>query len=207
MMIRSRSSFTRRGLFGIALGALAVFQAPQAHALSTSEAETFVSGVVSELRALVENGTSGAAGAAQFLALLEERSSLDAVGKFAMGLNWREMSDAQKAAYNAAFRSYISQTYQNRFGEYAGEEIVLNGAVDAGRKGVLVKSLLKRPQGQDIVVEWLVSDRSGATLLSDVVFEGVSLAITLRATFGGMVETRGGDIDKFIADLAASKGA
>ncbi|MEL6792104.1 MAG: ABC transporter substrate-binding protein [Pseudomonadota bacterium] len=207
MTNRILTTVTRRAFSGLALSAALVFGGAPAQALSPSEAEVFVEGVVADLRALVENGKSGPEGAAEFLALLEAKASLEAVGKFAVGRTWLEMSDDQRGAYGAAFRNYISQTYQNRFGEYAGEDIVLNGSVDAGRKGVLVKSLLKRPSAESITVEWLVSDRSGETRLSDIVFEGVSLAITLRELFGGMIETRGGDIDRFIADLAASSGA
>lgn len=204
--------FSRRRVFALLAGALATAGAvtaplDKARALEAADAETFVRAIVADLRALIDNGASGAEGAAQFLTLLETKSSLDAVARFAMGRNWLDMSDAQKTAYDAAFRNYISQTYQNRFAEYAGEDITVTGSVDAGRKGVLVKSLLQRPEGEPLVVEWLVSDRGGETRLSDIVFEGVSLAITLRENFGGMVETRGGDIDQFISDLAASAGA
>jgi len=188
-------------------GGLVALKAGAARALGTSDAEAFVTEVLGELRTLVQNGRGGADGAAEFLKLLEQKASIDAVGKFAMGRTWNAMSDSQKAAYQQAFRIYISNTYQNRFGEYAGEDIVVTGSTDAGSKGVLVKSTLKRPSAEDVDLEWLVSDRGGAVKLSDVIFEGVSLAITLRETFGGMVESRNGDIDKFIADLGTSKGA
>ena len=204
---RNAPNATRRGALALGLGAASLSLAAPALALSPSEAEAFVDGVIADLRGIIDGGDAGPAGAARFLALLEEKAAIDAVAKFAMGRSWLDMSGDQQTAYGSAFRTYISQTYQSRFGEYAGEDLIVTGSLDAGSKGVLVKSLLKRPQAEDIVVEWLVSDRSGAVLLSDIVFEGVSLAITLRETFGGMVETRGGDIDRFIADLAASKGA
>lgn len=188
-------------------GALMALAARPAFALNTADAEGFVSSLVEELRALVVNGRSGPEGAAEFLELLERRASVDAVGRFALGRNWREMSDAQKAAFGRAFRSYISNTYQNRFGDYAGEDIVVVGSVDAGKKGVLVKSSLKRPSAADVSLEWLVNDRTGAPLLADIVFEGVSLAISLRETFAGMIESRNGNIDTFIEDLGASAGA
>jgi phospholipid transport system substrate-binding protein len=178
-----------------------------AFALGTSEAETFVTAVLEELRVLIENGRDGPEGAAEFLALLEKRASLDAVGRFAAGRAWRDMTDAQQNAYSTAFRTYISNTYQNRFGEYQGEDIEVAGSSDAGSKGVLVKSILKRPNAESVNVEWLVSDRGDGTRLSDIIFEGVSLAITLRETFGGMIEKRGGNLDQFIADLSVSKGA
>ncbi len=192
------------GAFGVALAGLG---GHAAKALGTSEAEGFVKAIVDDLLILANNGRGGAEGAAEFLALLEQNTALDAVAKFAVGRSWLDMSDAQRAAYAAAFRTYISNTYQNRFGEYSGEVIEVTGSLDVGSKGVLVNSVLKRPSAEDVAVEWLVSDRSGATKLSDIIFEGVSLAVTLRETFGGMIETRGGNIDQFIADLTTSKGA
>lgn len=197
---------TRRGAMALAAGAFAV-GAGRAEALSTTDAESFVSGLIADLRALVKNDRKGAEGAAEFLALLERKSALDTVGRFAVGRAWREMSAAQRDAYQTAFRAYISRTYQKRFGEYGGEDIEVSGSLDAGAKGVLVKSVVIRPSATPIAVEWLVDDRSGGTLLSDIIFEGVSLAITLRETFGGMIEKRQGDIDLFIADLIASQGA
>ena len=198
---------TRRALFGAFASAALLASAPAALALSTSDAEGFVSTVAGELQTLAAAKKGGAAGAAEFLALLERRASLSAVAKFAMGRSWREMSEAQQASYQDAFRGYISRTYQKRFNEYSGEAVDVTGSVDAGRKGVLVKSLLKRPSSSDIAVEWLVSDRGGATRVSDVIFEGVSLAITLREIFAGMLEKRGGDVDQFISDLNVADGA
>lgn len=201
------TGMTRRVAVMAAL-ALAVFaKAGGAAALSTDAAQEFVTGLIAEFRALVQNKRSGAEGAAEFLALLERKSALAPVGRFAMGRAWREMKETQQTAYQDAFRSYISQTYQNRFSEYAGEDISIIGAMDAGQKGILVKSQLLRPSSEPVVVEWLVDDRTGAPLLSDVLFEGVSLAITLRETFGGMLEKRNGDIDRFISDLGTSAGA
>jgi len=52
-------------------------------------------------------------------------------------------------------------------------------------------------------VEWLVSDQPGHPVVADIVIEGVSLLITQREEIGGMLEARGGDVEKLIADLAA----
>lgn len=198
---------SRRGALALACGGFLALRAVRASALSTDDAERFVAGVIEDLRKLINDGRDGAEGAAEFLALLERKSALDAVGKFAVGRTWREMSPAQREAYQKAFRGYISRTYQNRFDEYNGEDIIVSGAVDAGAKGILVKSKLTRASAEPVDLEWLVTDRSGKPLLSDVVFEGVSLAITLRETFGGMLEKRKGDIDAFTMDLGESSGA
>lgn len=197
-------SLTRRA--AIALACAAAVATP-ARALTPAMAEGFIQEILVDLRSLIDSRASGPEGAQRFLDLLEDRAALEQVGKFAMGRVWRDMSPAQQGAYQDAFRGYISRTYMRRFNDYAGEDIVVNGSVDAGQKGVLVKSVLKRPTSEDIAVEWLVTDRLGPPKLADIIFEGVSLSITLRETFGGMIEKRGGDVDQFIADLSASDGA
>ena len=197
------TKFTRRGALALAAGASAAAVAGPVWALDGDQAERFIARVIDDLRALVQGG--GDAG--QFLALLEKNAAVPQVGKFAMGRNWREMSGGQQESYQAAFRGYISRTYAKRFGEYTGQEIAVTGSTDAGRKGVLVKSALKQAGQPDLVIEWLVTDRLGPPKVADVVFEGISLSITLREVFGGMVDKRNGDIDAFIADLNASEGA
>lgn len=197
---------TRRGAIAGSVALMALAAAP-ARALDGAAAETFMKKVVADLRALIDAGASGPEGAARFLELLDARAAVPQVAKFAMGRTWRDMSEAQQTAYQAAFRKYIARTYAKRFGDYAGEDIVIVGSVDAGGKGVLVKSTLKRPQAEDIAVEWLITDRLGPPVIADIVFEGVSLSITLREIFGGMVDERGGDVDRFIADLRDSEGA
>ncbi|MGB0412007.1 MAG: MlaC/ttg2D family ABC transporter substrate-binding protein [Pikeienuella sp.] len=202
------TSFTisrRVALSGI-LGA-AVAPAFPALALGTDEAEAFIKTILGELRELLKEDDAGPEGTAKFLKLLDAKAALPLVGKFAVGRSWREMSEAQRTSFQAAFRNYIAKTYQKRFGDYAGEDILIASSRDLGKKGVLVKSALTRPNGQEFDIEWLVSDRAGPTKLADIVFEGVSLSVTLRELFGGMIEQRGGDIDAFIADLASSEGA
>lgn len=203
----SEETMTRRGAVALLLAAPVAMTATGAAALSVADAESFVQGIIGDLRGLIDADAAGTEGAGRFLALLEEKAALTQVGKFSMGRSWRDMNGAQQDAFQAAFRGYISRTYAKRFNDYSGEDILINGSVDAGRKGVLVKSTLKRPSAQDVAVEWLVTDRLGPPKLADIIFEGVSLSITLREIFGGMVEKRGGDIDRFIADLNASEGA
>jgi len=196
-------NITRRSALSLLAGVSVVALAGRSYALGASDAERFVTTVIEDLRRLVERK----AGSDQFLSLLEAKGAVPQVGKFAMARNWREMSGSQQDAYQAAFRNYISRTYARRFGDYSGEDIIVTGSTDAGGKGVLVKSVLKRPNAQDTTVEWLVTDRLGPLKIADIVFEGISLSITLREVFGGMVDKRNGNIDLFIQDLNTSEGA
>lgn len=189
------------------ISAAMVAPATGAAALTQPDAEEFVRGAISALRGLIDEGAKGEEGAAKFISLLEEKAALPQLGKFAVGRSWRGMTNSQRESYQHAFRTYIARTYAKRFGDYAGEDIEVTGSVDAGRKGVLVKSELVRPSAANIEIEWLVTDRLGPLKLADLLFEGVSLSITMRELFGSMIDKRGGDVDQFITDLAASEGA
>ncbi len=189
---------TRRQSLALTVAALA---ATPARALEPSEAQGFVRALIDEATEIVRRDARGGARPEEFLRFLREKAALQAIARFTMGLNWRDMSDAQRARFVEAFEGYAARVYAARVGDYADQTIEIVGAQDAGRKGVLVRSLLKTPGAQDISVEWLVDDRSGAPQLVDLIAEGVSLSISQREEFAAMVEQRGGDIERFIADL------
>jgi phospholipid transport system substrate-binding protein len=75
--------------------------------------------------------------------------------------------------------------------------------VDAGRKGMLVKTTIQRSGEAPVGVEWLVTDQPGQALIADIIIEGVSLLVTQREEIGGMLEARQGDVEKLITDLSA----
>lgn len=193
-------TITRRA--ALALTAAAIAAAPAA-AIEPPAAEDFVRAVVADFEAILKSEADDAAKTQAFMALFRRTAALPQIGRFAAGQAWREMTDAQKDAYAVAFERYAANAYTRNIGEYRGQTVEVTGSQDAGRRGVLVQSLFNTPGEAPIRVDWLVSDQSGQTLISDVVAEGVSLTIAQREEFAAMLEARGGDIDRFIADLGA----
>jgi phospholipid transport system substrate-binding protein len=188
-----------RGLF---IAGLALAAAPgAARAVGADEAIAFVKDLTADLESILKRATPGEARVGEFLSLFRRTTALSDIGRFTMGLNWRAMNDVQKQRFLDAFERYAARVYVARIGDYKGQTIEVTGAQDVGRKGVLVKSLLKSPGEEDVAVEWLVNDRNGPLQLVDIVAEGVSLAIAQREEFAAMVDRRNGDIDEFIDDL------
>lgn len=186
----------------LALATIASMLAPwQAAALQPAEAEGFVAAIADEMLGIVSKASAGNPRADAFLALFRRVAALEDIGRFTMGQHWRTMSPAQQKSFLEAFERYASRAYTNRIGEYNGQTLEVRGAQDMGRRGVLVRSVLKQPGAQDVAIEWLVSDRNGKPQVVDLVAEGVSLAIAQREEFAAMVERRGGDYDRFISDL------
>ena len=139
--------------------------------------------------------------------IFEERTALPQIARFTAGRNWLRMSDDQQAQFTETFSNYVAFVYAGHFREFKGDiedlraAISVTGVEDAGAKGVLVHSQMRPSQQSEVSIDWLISDRSGKTAISDLIVEGISLAITQREIIGAMLDARGGDVDKLIADM------
>ena len=195
---------TRRSFITAAAsaGALALF-AGGAAALEASAAKAHVEATVTELLAIVQGSGDTGAKARSLETVMESRAAMPQIAQFAAGRAWRDMSDGQKTDFSKAFAGFLSKIYARRFQGYAGETVTVSGTSDEGRKGILVRSMVTQSSGAPVTVEWLVTDRPGRIVIADIVIEGVSLLLTQRDEVAGMLQSRGGDVDRLIADLKA----
>jgi phospholipid transport system substrate-binding protein len=175
-----------------------------AFALSEDEARSHVAMTMEELKAMLRSPSS-AQRAGDLLSIMKSRANLPLIAKFSAGRAWREMTEDQQSRFVTAFSHYVSVTYARRFDDYSGEpEVTVGKTIDAGKKGIIVETPIKAPDGKFVAVEWRVSDRGGRVEIIDLVFEGISLATTQREEIAAMLQKRGGDIERLISDLAAA---
>lgn len=207
MRIDRRNLLNQMGLAVIAGTTLGL--APTlSHALGKDQATAHVEVTINEVSALVDSAGDRASKASRLLAIMERRAAMPQIARFAAGAAWRAMNEDQQARFVTAFKKFVSGVYAGRFQEYASagkssESFKIGDVVDAGRKGMLVKTKILRTGEAPVDVEWLVTDQPGQVLIADIVIEGVSLLVTQREEIGGMLEARRGDVEKLIADLAA----
>ena len=208
-------SIDRRNLLRSAMAglvAVALLLPAAASALTKDEAADFVSATIKDVAALMQSDATSAAKAAELRQIMERRGAMPEIARFVAGTVWRGMSEAQRESFVTAFTGYISGIYARRFQEYAGEAkevaqgemFTLGDVTDAGKKGMLVRTRIQRANEAPVVVDWLVSDSPGKTVIADIVIEGVSLLVTQREEIGSMLEARGGNVDKLIEHLASA---
>jgi phospholipid transport system substrate-binding protein len=207
MRIDRRDLLNRTALAVIA-GATVGLAPALSHALSEDEATAHVQSTIDEILTLVDSPGDNASKAPRLLAIMERRAAMPQIARFAAGIAWRGMNDAQRTRYVAAFGTFLSGVYTGMFQEYAGnrqsgESFKMGRVIDAGRKGMLVKTSIIRTGEAPVVVEWLVTDRPGRVVIADIVIEGVSMLITEREEIGSMLEIHGGNVEMLIADLGA----
>ena len=92
-------------------------------------------------------------------------------------------------------------TYARRLGNYAGEQLVIEGGRALGDRGALVRSRIIRPQGEPLQVEWRVRRTAEGWKIIDVVLQGISMAVTHRSEFTAVIGGHGGRIDGLLKVL------
>ena len=202
LMRIDRRSFLTRTAASLAVGAALLGGAlpSPAEAVTADAAQAHVVATVDDVLALVQAPGTAQSKAPQLRGIMEARASMPQIAQAAAGRTWREMTPEQQARFTDAFTDYVAEIYARRFQEYEGQQIRVSAVRDAGNKGMLVESSVIGG-GAPIIVEWLVSDRSGRVAINDIVIEGVSLVLTQREEIAQMLASRGNDVEQLIAAL------
>lgn len=171
--------------------------ASEASGDNTQKIETFVQQVGDQVIRLLSNKAVGRTQREQaFLGILEKDFAIHSIGKFVLGKHWRHMSKDQKDTYLQYFKKSIARTYAIRFEAYENETFeVLKGktvAPTAGKKNWKVYCHIKKPGKPATEIAWLVVDTPKGPKGMDVFVENVSMSITQRSEYAGIIENGGG---------------
>jgi len=193
---------TRRG-FAIALGAgLTLVAMPNpAAALNAEQAKTLVDKTVADINAIISSGMGEAGMLKDFEKLFANYADVPTIARSALGPAAREASQGQMKQFAKAFQGYISRKYGRRFREFIGGRIEVNDS-KALKSYFEVVSTAYLKGSSPFEVRWHVSDKAGKSLFFNIIIEGVNMLASERTEIGALLDQRGGDLDKLIADMA-----
>ncbi len=137
----------------------------------------------------------------EFRRLLTDGFHLELIGRFVLGRHWRRANDEERAEFQRLFEDYVVASYARQLGNYAGEQLVIQGGRTQGDRGALVSSQITRPQGDPIQVEWRLRRAGDGWRIIDVMVEGISMAVTHRSEFSPVIGSHGGRIDGLLEVL------
>ncbi len=186
----------RGGLLVLAGVALAN-AAPAGGARSAADAGAFVMDLSARaISQLTEPGITEAEKERRFRVLVDEGFDIPAIGKFVVGRYWRAASLAEQQDFLETFKDMMVQRFLPLFGEYAGERIKVSlvRPFATGANIFNVSSVLARPQGEPVKVDWRVLQGDGGYKIVDIVAEGVSIAVTLRSEYTSVLKNNGGSV-------------
>jgi phospholipid transport system substrate-binding protein len=200
-MARTALNWIKGAVFGLVTLVMAV----PALAFDTEEAEQLTTEIIAEMLVFIESDMPLDGKIEEFRLLINDRADLPTIARFALGVAWREASEAQQAAYVDAFDDYIATKYGRQFTRFDGQVMQVISSFDAGRRGIVVTTEVDQRDGSEPVrVEWQFSDRSGSPRIVDIIVEGVSLLSSERQEIGSKLESFRGNLDRLIEALPAS---
>lgn len=193
---------TRRD-FSLGLGASAALAPGMALALSEATAEDLITRLVTDINAVIASGKSESAMYRDFERIFARYSDTSYISAYAMGVDGRRATAAQKRAFSEAFQTYIAQKYGSRFREFIGGRLEVTG-VKQVKKWYEVSTVAFLKGQSPFEVTFLVSNRSGEDLFFNMFIEGINLLLTERTEIGALLDRNGGDINKMITALKAA---
>ncbi len=167
-------------------------------------AETFVQTMANRgLAFLSDDALPADKKAAEFRDLLKDSFDLKTISRFALGRYWRMTTPEQKDEYYRLFVEMIVDVYTVRFGEYNGQKFEVSGSRAISDKDVLVNSQIvsEKSGSSPIEVDWRVRHKNGGYQIIDVMVEGVSMSVTQRSDFAGVIQKGGGKVEALLEHL------
>jgi len=203
-MMTRPARFTRRAALALSGGAVLGAALPRpALAQSAGQARGLVDQAVAEINAAIASRQSEAALLNDFQRIFERYADTAYLAAYALGVDGRSASNAQKSAFAEAFGYYLSRKYGRRFLEFIGGEIIVNDTrpKDSFMEVRCTTVLRGEPPFQ---TDFWVSDRPGRPVFFNLIIEGVNMLLSERTEIGAMLDRRGGDLDALIRDLRAT---
>jgi len=196
---------SRRNLLMAAplLMAAGLFAVP-ARAQSADAARAFIARLADQAIAIAAaKNTSPVEQEKRFRELFVIAFDLPEISKFVLGRHWRTASEQQRQQFLALFEELTVLTWAKRFRDYSGETFVTGEARPDGEGRAIVESQVNRRSAPPIPVIWRVASGGAGWKITDIVVEGVSMAITYRSDYTAAMNASGGKIDGLLEQMRA----
>jgi phospholipid transport system substrate-binding protein len=175
-------------------------------AAAPADAQKFIDDLgESTVRSLTDSSLSDAERDSRFRSLLESQFDLPGISKFVLARHWRGASDAERADFQRLFETLLVQAYAQKFAEYAGERFKVSSSLANDDGSITVNSLINRPNGDVVRLDWRVAD-SGGLKISDLVVDGISLRTTYRSDVASVIQNNGGNVAGLLGALRQKTG-
>ena len=127
---------------------------------------------------------------------------IDWIGKYVVGRAWKTATDAQKQKYMASYQTFIVDHYTTNFAEFTDANFEVTRVVPDDNGGNIVTMRIKRPQAEDVIVDYDVKKSDAGSLkVYDITVEGVSMITTQRSDFTSVINQN--SFDYLISQLEA----
>ena len=138
----------------------------------------------------------------RFRKLFVSSFDLPAIGKSVLARYWKVATPDQQTEFLKLYEDQMVLTWAKRFKDYSGEKLQIDASNKEDDHNWLVDSQILREKGPGIPVQWRLHDMpDGSLRITDIIVEGVSMAITQRQDFSSTLQSIGGKIDALLSAM------
>ncbi len=120
--------------------------------------------------------------------------------RLAVGRGWRSATAEQRQQLISEFRNLLVRTYTSAFTRFQDQSVEIRPLrMQPGDNEVTVKTLISKPGGQPIAVDYEMEKTADSWKAFDLSVEGASLVTTYRSSFAEQINQ--GGIDGLIKTL------
>jgi phospholipid transport system substrate-binding protein len=148
---------------------------------------------------LLNNKIDPAIRLARFRELFNADFDCPGIARFVLGHYWRNASEEEQQEFVRLFGDYVVYVYTARLSNFGGETLKVRGSRSDG-DGLIVSTDVSSPGATTpLKIDWRLVADTGAYKISDVIVEGVSMAVTQRSEFASVVQRNGGQVRGLLA--------
>lgn len=143
----------------------------------------------------------------EFRVLFREGFDVPSISRFVLGRYWATASEPQRQEFVRLFEAFVVHAYSVRFSAFPGHTLTVRGSRVNGDQGAVVQSQIAGPSGgKPILVDWRVSRTDQRYNITDIMVEGVSMALTERQEFASVIQRSGGELESLLKHLREKTG-
>jgi phospholipid transport system substrate-binding protein len=133
------------------------------------------------------------------------------IARYVIGQSWNSSSPSQQMQYTTLYRKYLTSTYLASFDEESENnlrDIRILDVADLDKNSVTVQTEMVMADGNNMYIEYVISNQTGHYQVIDIVLEGVSLLKTHHSELSTLANAQGMDgvIGKLQQMVSKSQG-
>lgn len=115
------------------------------------------------------------------------------MARFAIGVQWGALDEAQRDKYIDAYKNYLLRTYLPKFEERSASDYKIDGVDDMGDNLFIANMTVFEKAGQVIKLSYKIKCIENNCYIRDLIAEEVSMLLSQRSDFASILNAKGFD--------------
>jgi phospholipid transport system substrate-binding protein len=124
--------------------------------------------------------------------VVEESFDLQTISRIVTGQHWKTIDEEKRKSFVDVFHRLSAATYASNFSSFSGEQFKTLGAEEK-RGRYIVRTAIVKSDGEEIPLDYVVSDNDGVWQIVNVIAAGVSDLSLKRADYTAVINSEGFD--------------